>query len=105
MEWLQGFEPGVLVGCEDTERMTGLRQHLPAFKHNMVFVAMEHDALMGQGAQHMGIAGMGCGFVVVVGKHSLDPQGLGQFGDGFPRVGMVNDHPHAFGTCRPAQRP
>jgi hypothetical protein len=98
------FEPGVLVRCEYTKRVSCLGEHLAALKDHLVLVPMKHDAGMGQFAQHMGIAGVGGRLVIVVGKYGLHLDLLGQRGDGGGGRSMENDQPDTAGALGIAQR-
>ena len=75
------FEPSIFEGGENTKGLAGLGQDLTPLKHHVVFVGMQHGAVVRQMAQDLRIALAGGGFVVVVGKHGLHAQPLGQTTD------------------------
>ena len=75
------FQPSVFVGREHAEGLGHLGQHLVALKHHMVFEGVQHDAMVGQVATHLDVAGQRQGLVVVVGKYHLRLQVLSQLDD------------------------
>ena len=89
------FEPSVLEGREHTEGLTGLGQDLAPLKNHVVFVAVQHGAVVGQMAQDLGVALARGGFVVVVGEHGLHAQALGQATDAGHGRAMEHDQASA----------
>ena len=85
------LEPHVLVGGKHAIGPARLRHHLAALKHHMVLEGLEADAEFGQTTPHLMVAGQGLGLVVVVGKHRLHPERLGQASDFLSRRAMAHD--------------
>jgi len=71
-------------------------QHLAPFKDHVVFVAVQQNARVGQGAKNVRVARQRGGLVVVVGKHRLHLQLLGQRWNGLQRLVVEHDQAHAL---------
>ena len=97
------LEPGVFVGREHAKRVAHLCEHLAPLEDHVVFVAVQQDAGVRQGAQHLRVARFGLRLVVVVGKHRLHGELLRQRGHRLDRLAMHHDQTHAFHTVLAAQ--
>ena len=88
------FQPGVFVRGKDAEGLGHLGQHFVALKDHMVLEGVQHDAVVSQMAAYLNVARQRLGLVVVVGKHRLGLQVLGQFDD------FVLGHPVSHDQAR-----
>ncbi|MDT4853391.1 hypothetical protein FQZ97_876560 [compost metagenome] len=103
MEGRERLEPGVLVGREHTKGVTRLREHLAPLEDHVVLVAVQQDAGVRQGAEHLGIARQRGGLVVVVGKHRLHCQLLCQCRQGLGGCTVHHDQAHTVHTVVAAE--
>ena len=87
------FQPGILVRRVDRIGLASERQHLVAFKNDMVFEAVKSHTPDFQQGLHFGVARQAVGFVVVVGEYRINRKPGGQVGQGI--LGRVMAHQEA----------
>ena len=97
------FEPSVFVGREYAVGPSHLGHELLPLENHMVFVGVQGNAEIGQSPSHLGVACQRGRLVVVVGKHRLNTQLMGQLGQFFPCFAMANDQTRAFEACQSPQ--
>ena len=95
---LQLLEPSVFVGCENGVRVAGQGEHFLSLENHMVFVGVQGNASVGQGTAHLGIAGQGGRFVVVIGKDGLCLNLLGQMRNFLDGITVQHNQTH-LGGC------
>ena len=86
-------QPGVLVGGEHAERGAALGQQFIPLEDAVVLEAVPGAAPGLQRGMHLGVPHEGLGLVVMVGKHRLNAQCLGQRRDGGARGIVQHDQP------------
>ena len=92
----QPRQPGFLVGREDGVRCPAAGEDLAALEDHVVLAGVQGNAQAGQRAAHAGIARLGLRLVVVCGIHGLHTQGLGQGGQRFGSVAVLDDQASFF---------
>ena len=93
------LQPRIFVRREHAIGVAHLGQHFAALENHMVFEGLKTNAKVRQRAAHLGVAGQGVGFVIVVDKHLLHAQLVGQARHLIGSHGVAHDQACARLPC------